>query len=142
MSALSRLPGLLLALVPALPLSAAVAVAAAADADVTTFPDLFRLVRSEPDPTVVLERCGDTVFTLNAAQRAQLAKAGAPPALVAALQERRGGLDDVRNFALIVDCSGSMKESLPDGRSKMDAAKEVLTELVKRVPDGLSVSLT
>jgi hypothetical protein len=51
-------------------------------------------------------------------------------------------LDDVQNFALVLDCSGSMKEKLPDGRTKMDAAKAVLSELVQKIPDGLNVSLT
>src|SRR4051794_12115546 len=132
-----RCAGLRLAL-PLLLLAASTAPAA----DVARFDDLLRLVRSEPDPAAVLEQCGDTVFTLNSAQRAQLTRAGAPATLVDALQKKRMGLDDVQNFALIVDCSGSMKEALPDGRSKMDAAKAVLTELVAKIPDGLNVSLT
>ena len=129
MSVSLRHPGFPLTL--ALVLAAATTATASRAADVTRFDDLLRIVRSQPDPTVVLEQCGDTVFTFNAAQRAQLARAGAPASLIAALQERRMGLDDVQNFALIVDCSGSMKESMPDGRTKMDAAKAVLTELKK-----------
>ena len=111
-------------------------------AEVTRFDDLLRLVRAEPDPVTVLEKCGATVFTLNADQRAQLTKAGATASLIDALQKKRMSLDDVQNFALVVDCSGSMKEKLPDGRTKMDAAKAVLTELVQKIPDGLNVSLT
>lgn len=132
----SRRAGLLLALPLLLTASAAPA------DDVSRFDDLLRLVRSEPDPTAVLERCGDTIFTLNADQRAQLTKAGAPAALIDALQKKRMRLDDVQNFALVLDCSGSMKEKLSDGRTKMDAAKAVLTELVQKIRDGLNVSLT
>ena len=66
----------------------------------------------------------------------------APATLIDALQKKRMSLEDVQNFALVIDCSGSMKETLPDGRAKMDAAKAVLTQLVKKIPDGLNVSLT
>ena len=65
-----------------------------------------------------------------------------PATLIDALQKKRMSLEDVQNFALVIDCSGSMKETLPDGRTKMDAAKAVLTELVQKIPDGLNVSLT
>jgi Mg-chelatase subunit ChlD len=136
MSVPLRRAGLLLALPLLLMASAALA------ADVSRFDDLLRLVRSEPDPTVVLEKCGATVFTLNADQRAQLTEAGAPATLIDALQKKRMSLEDVQNFALVLDCSGSMKEKLPDGRTKMDAAKAVLSELVQKIPDGLNVSLT
>ena len=51
-------------------------------------------------------------------------------------------LEDVRNFALILDCSGSMQEKFPDGRTKMEAAKAILTELVQKIRDGMSLSLT
>src|SRR5262249_25552596 len=85
---------------------------------------------------------GDTVFTLARAQRVLLLKAGATPALVDALHKKRMSLDDVRNFALILDCSGSMQEKLPDGRTKMDAAKAVMTDLIGKIPDGLALSLT
>src|SRR5512135_1487679 len=106
MSVPLRRAGLLLAL-PLL-LTASAALAAARAADVSRFDDLLRLVRSEPDPTAVLKKCGDTIFTLNAAQRAQLTEAGAPATLIDALQKKRMRLDDVQNFALVLDCSGSM----------------------------------
>jgi Mg-chelatase subunit ChlD len=125
-----------------LALLAPMAAATTEGGDVASFAELVRLVRSDPDPASVLEKCGDTVFTLSKDQRVQLRKAGASPALIEALQTKRMALDDVRNLALILDCSGSMQESLPDDRSKMDAAKAVLTDLVKRIPDGMSVSFT
>jgi hypothetical protein len=123
-------------------LALVVSAPAARAADVARFDDLLRAVRSDPDPTSVQEKCGETVFTFSAEQRLQLRRAGATPALIDSLQEKRTKLDDVQNFALIVDCSGSMKERLPDGRTKMDAARAVLTELVRKIPDGLNVSLT
>ena len=67
-------------------------------------------------------------------------QAGASASLVDALCKPRMNLDDVQNIALILDCSGSMKERLPDGRSKMDAAKEALAEFVEKIPAGLAVS--
>jgi hypothetical protein len=105
----------------ALALSLLLTASAALAADVSRFDDLLRLVRSEPDPATVLEQCGATVFTLNATQRVQLTEAGAPASLIDALQKEHMSLDDVQNFALVLDCSGSMKEKLPrrpdqDGR--------------------------
>ena len=136
MSVPLRCAGLLLALPLLL-----MATPATRAADVSTFEELLRLVRSEPDPTTVLKQCGDTIFTLNADQRTQLTEAGAGHADRRASEERMS-LEDVQNFALIIDCSGSMKEKLPDRRTKMDAAKAVLTELVQKIPEGLNVSLT
>ena len=73
MSASFRHPRLLLAL------ALLMATPATRAADVTTFDELLRLVRSEPDPATVLEKCGDTIFTLNADQRTQLTEAARRP---------------------------------------------------------------
>ena len=41
---------------------------------------------------------------------------------------------DVRAVALVLDASGSMKESLPDGVTRMDAAKRAIGKLVSTLP--------
>ena len=41
---------------------------------------------------------------------------------------------DVRAVALVLDASGSMKESLPDGVTRMDAAKRAVGKLVSTLP--------
>jgi hypothetical protein len=104
-----------------------------------TFDDLLQVVQSGADADAVLERCGSTVYTFSATQRRQLDKAGANAALIDALQKQRMALSDVRNFALILDYSGSMQEETPGGQSKMDAAKAALTQLLDRIPNGLNV---
>src|SRR4029077_4447972 len=83
-------------------------------------------------------RC-DTVFTLDVVQRGQLVKAGATAALVDALEKKRRALSDVGNIALILDCSGSMQDKTPELVTKMEAAKKVVTELIRKIPDGKHV---
>ncbi len=107
--------------------------------DAASIDDIVKCLRASTDPQAVLDKAGGTVFTFGDAERDRLAKAGASPALIAALQKPRASLADVQNVALILDCSGSMKEIMPDGRTKMDAAKAVLTDMVKSIPAGLNV---
>lgn len=45
-----------------------------------------------------------------------------------------------RQVELILDCSGSMKERVK-GRTKMDVAKEVLTNVINSLPDDIEVGL-
>ncbi|MBA3316132.1 MAG: VWA domain-containing protein [Planctomycetaceae bacterium] len=55
--------------------------------------------------------------------------------VVASPEPERGTLVvsgiDRRSILFVLDCSGSMKEALPDGDSKMDAAKSILETSVK-----------
>src|SRR5689334_5407984 len=53
-----------------------------------TFDDVLQLVQSGIDAPTILDNC-DTIFTLNALERGKLLKAGATPALVAALEKKR-----------------------------------------------------
>jgi len=46
----------------------------------------------------------------------------------------------ITDFAIVLDCSGSMKEPTPEGETKMAAAKRVVTDLVQKMPDGLNVT--
>lgn len=49
------------------------------------------------------------------------------------------GADDSQVVIIVLDLSGSMNEALPDGRTKLAAAKEGLTTLVGNLPDGINV---
>src|SRR5262249_53263834 len=79
-----------------------------------------------------------TIFTLDPRQVAELKKAGASNALLAAMQNKRGspGVTDATDFAVILDCSGSMMDKTREGPSKMEVAKKVVTELIEQVPNG------
>jgi Mg-chelatase subunit ChlD len=103
-----------------------------------TFDDVLWLVAQGRDAATILEQC-DTVFTFDIVQRGRLVKAGATPALLDALEKRRMLQSDVVNYAVILDCSGSMKDKTPDGESKMTAAKRVVAELIQKIPDGKQV---
>ena len=46
----------------------------------------------------------------------------------------------VTDFAIVLDCSGSMGEQTRDGQVKMDVAKHVVTELVAKMPEKLRVT--
>jgi hypothetical protein len=48
---------------------------------------------------------------------------------------------DVRAVALVLDASGSMKESLPDGVTRMDAAKRAVGKLVSTLPGETRLAL-
>jgi hypothetical protein len=51
-----------------------------------------------------------------------------------------GKAGQLTDLAIILDCSGSMSEKTTDGQTKMKVAKEVVTELVRKLPDGLNVT--
>src|SRR5262249_28446327 len=40
------------------------------------------------------------------------------------------------DFVIILDCSGSMQDKTPDGVSKMDEAKKVVSEFIQDIPNG------
>ena len=46
-----------------------------------------------------------------------------------------------RAVLIILDCSGSMSDAAPDGRSKMYAAKSVLEEVMRDLAPGVAVGL-
>ena len=132
---------LLLRLCGPLLLAAALLAGTPAPAAPVAFDDIVQAIRAGEEPADILDRC-DTVFTLDPVQRGKLAQVGAPAAFVAALEKPRGSVSDVRNYALVLDCSGSMADEIEGGRTKMDAAKAVLRDLVARLPEAARVSLT
>ena len=48
--------------------------------------------------------------------------------------------DDGRSIALVLDASGSMRANLPDGASRMDAAKAAVEQLVGTLPESSRLS--
>jgi Mg-chelatase subunit ChlD len=104
-----------------------------------TFDDVVRQVRAGKTPGEILENC-DVVFTLTPDQRNELLTAGAPKSLVDALQVKRIAIDDVTDYVVILDCSGSMKDEIGPGQTKMDAARAVVGELFRAVPNGRNLA--
>lgn len=109
-------------------------------ADATTYEGILTLLRKGADENEILQRLrgSKTTFVLGPDQVLELARAGASPRLLKALQERRVEIhSDVRDYALILDCSGSMDEKTRDGDEsirKMDAARKVVKDLIRRLP--------
>ena len=47
---------------------------------------------------------------------------------------------EISNLAIVLDCSGSMSERTPEGRTKMEAARQAAIKLVQEVPDGVRLA--
>jgi flagellar biosynthesis GTPase FlhF len=110
-------------------------------ANTITYEGIVHLVRQATDEGEILKQLQDspTTFTLDQAQVAELRSAGASSQLINALQKSRNPVtqgSDISDFAVILDYSGSMKEMTPDGISKMEAAKEVVTRFLRDIPNG------
>ena len=112
---------------------------AAPPARAVTFDDVVRQVRAGKMPGEILENC-DVVFTITPDQRDELFTAGAPKTLVDALQVKRIAIGDVTDWVVILDCSGSMKDEIGPGQTKMDAAKAVVGELFRAIPNGRNLA--
>jgi hypothetical protein len=110
-----------------------------------TYADVLKLVQLGIEESEILKRLekSPTVFTLGADQVEELKKAGASDKLLAALSGKRAvsvHSGDVTDFAIVLDCSGSMQEKTPDGLTKMESAKKVVSDLVRKIPSGLRVT--
>jgi Mg-chelatase subunit ChlD len=106
-----------------------------------TYEELLRLVKEGKSTAQVLRRLEDspTQFKLSTAQVAELRRAGASEELITALQRDRPGLSpgsDVTDLLVILDCSGSMVDRMPDGTTKMEAAKKAVLQLIRDYPNG------
>lgn len=119
---------------------------AASGAAAITYGDVLKLLQLEIPEDQILKRLAKspTVFTLSAEQVAELKGAGATDALIKALTAPReapaAAAELITNVALVLDCSGSMKEMTKDGETKMEAAKRVVADLIKKLPNGLNVT--
>ena len=119
---------------------------AAPGAAPVTYPDVLKLLALGIEEAAIVKRLekSPTAFTLSVAQVAELKAAGASDALIAALKGSRPvskqAAELITDFAIVLDCSGSMKEATPEGEAKMVAAKRMVTDLVSKIPDGLNVT--
>jgi hypothetical protein len=111
-----------------------------------SYDDVLQLLKLQIDETAILKRLeqSPTVFSLSAAQIAELQQTGATDKLIAALRQPRPAsaqaAELISDVAIVLDCSGSMKESTTEGDTKMDAAKRVVTDLIGKLPDNLNVA--
>ncbi|HEV3021692.1 MAG TPA: VWA domain-containing protein [Pirellulales bacterium] len=117
----------------------------AAPAGAITYQDIVKLLELGIDEPAILKKLeqSPTRFVLGADQVDELKKLGASGKLLAALARERAQPDqtgDVTDFAIVLDCSGSMMETMRDGHSKMEAAKKAVTELVHKFPEGLRLT--
>jgi hypothetical protein len=115
--------------------------AAGQPANAITYQGVLRMLREGTPESDILKRLANspTTFTLNEDQVAELQKAGASDKLVDALQKNRnpvGPGSDINDFAVILDCSGSMADQTPDGTTKMEAAKKVVRDFILDLPNG------
>lgn len=110
-----------------------------------TFEKLVEYLDLEVKPERILKSVNEssTAFTLGADQIKLLKSKGASDALIAAIAKKSaaGGqhhpaASDISDFVLILDCSGSMKDMTPDGKTKWDVAQQAALDLVTAVPNG------
>lgn len=104
-----------------------------------SFDDVVKLITDGKDAPAILDAC-DTIFTFSVEEREKLSKAGATPALIDALEKKRMSLGDVRNVVIILDCSGSMADLMPNKKTKMEAAQKVMSDLIEAIPAGRNVA--
>ena len=118
---------------------------AAAPAQAITFDQVLQLVQLGIDEAAIIDRLAKspTIFVLDAQQRSALTQAGASEKLIAAMTGSRPAppqARDITDLAIILDCSGSMREVTREGKAKMDVAKQTLQDLLRNIPDGLNVT--
>jgi hypothetical protein len=119
--------------------------ASVAPADAVTYEQVQQLLSLGIGEDAILKRLerSPTIFTLDARQTEALKKAGATDKLLAAMAGQRPSAaisSDISDLAIILDCSGSMRELTPEREMKMAAAKRVVTDLVQKIPEGLNVT--
>ncbi len=118
----------------------------AASGAAITYANVLKLLQLEIPEEQILKRLAKspTVFTLGKEQLADLRAAGASEKLLAALQAARDippqAAELITNFALVLDCSGSMRDKVKEGETKMEAAKRVVADLIQKIPEGLNVT--
>jgi Mg-chelatase subunit ChlD len=110
-----------------------------------TYDNILNLLEGGLEEDAILKRLekSPTVFTLSGEQTAELKKAGASDRLLAALAGQRQteeATGEITDFAIVLDCSGSMTETTKDKQTKMAVAKKVVADLVKRIPNGLRLT--
>jgi Mg-chelatase subunit ChlD len=113
---------------------------------IITFDNIISLLQNGIESDVIIARLSKSAatYTLGADQEKRLRDAGATDELVRAMKEGARGAETpepISDLALVLDVSASMNEKTSDGRAKIDVAKEVVSELVRRIPEGLNASV-
>jgi HEAT repeat protein len=113
-----------------------------------TYQDVLKLLRSGKSEQEILNTLAkstvDVNFVLGESQVQELKKMRVSDEFIEALRKLKnqpaipGG--DVTDFALVLDCSGSMLEKTKEGISKMEAAKKTVTELIQKIPNGMRLT--
>jgi hypothetical protein len=105
---------------------------------------LVQLGLDEKDILKRLEK-SPTLFVLDAGQVEELKRAGASDSLLQAMRQPRprpaAAGTRITDFAVVLDCSGSMSEPTRDGSIKIDVARRVVSELINQMPEKLRVAL-
>jgi len=106
-----------------------------------TYQDVLKLLELKIDEQEILKRLekSPTIFTLDVSQVDELKKAGASEKLLQAMAGKRTGTassGDITDFAIILDCSGSMIDKTREGPTKMEVAKKVVADLIAKIPNG------
>jgi len=118
---------------------------AAPAAGAVTYDQVLQMLSLGIDEGGILARLAKspTTFTLSSEQVAALKQAGASEKVLQAMQGLRAASaqsSDITDLAIILDCSGSMKELTAGRETKMAAAKRVVSDLVNKIPEGLNVT--
>jgi len=126
---------------------AAQAKPAASGVAAVTYDQVMQMLSLGIDEADILKRlaASPTTFVLSPQQVQALKQAGATDKVIAAMQGARaapaqGSASDITDLAIILDCSGSMQQATTDGKSKMEVAKRVVSDLVQKIPEHLNVT--
>src|SRR5262249_37393612 len=91
--------------------------------------ELMRLIRE------------DTAMTLSKRARSGRASAGAPALAAVCILTGPALAEAGRSIAVVLDASGSMNTKLPDGQTRMEAAKAAVAELAGKLTDDTRLAL-
>ncbi len=112
-----------------------------------TFDRVLEYVQLDVNETKIVQlvQASGTQLILGSEQIDRLKQVGASESLVQALQQSKAASvepnSDAMDFILILDCSGSMNDKLPDGKSKWQAAQRAAIDFVRAVPAGRRLAL-
>jgi Mg-chelatase subunit ChlD len=115
-----------------------------------TYQGLVQLLRSSQSEEEILKGLEqsplDVGFVLGDSQRAELKKMRVSDEFIEGVQKllqkrQRVPSTDVTDLVLILDSSGSMLEKTKDGVRKIEAAKQVISELINDFPAGRRLGL-
>jgi uncharacterized protein YfaP (DUF2135 family) len=109
------------------------------------FDGLVQLLKQKMSDEEILKRLAASPvhFVLSEEQIAKLQAEGASTDVIAALRRQtiRPIDADVENIGIVLDCSASMLDKLPDGSTKLETARKVLTDFIHRIGPGKNLTL-